>query len=146
MVRASQRSIAYARKRGWLVASTEIWVPIPGRPGGGIRRDAWGWCDAVVLRPASSGWEAVGIQACSMSTRAAHLQLLAAPELDTAIRAWLAVPGCHAELWAWAKRKVKRGGKAIRWELEITPLPAQDRPSAVLAPKRAREPSGSPSP
>lgn len=118
MVRASARSTAFAKRQGWTCWTTERWVPIPGMPGGGRRMDMGGWCDHVVIR----NGECVGVQSASMSGRAAHLSKMGSEPAASGIRAWLSVPGHRAELWSWRRIKVKRGGKAVRWECEVTPL------------------------
>lgn len=124
MIRASQRACEYARKHGWPYANVERWTPPrPPKPGEnpdmlhGKRHDAFGWIDMIVIYDAI-----IGVQACSMSTRAAHLAKIQADQtVLNNIQKWV-VNGGHAELWAFAKHKMKRGGVAARWELVVTNL------------------------
>jgi hypothetical protein len=58
-----------------------------------------------------------GIQCCGTSF-SAHDRKLLVDERENSI-AWLSTPGTTLELWGWRKVKVKRGGKAVRYEPRI---------------------------
>lgn len=109
------------KQLGWLVGRAEQWVNIPGHPAGGIRRDLFGWIDIVAITAETSP-QVIGIQACTMGDRAAHLaKMTASDEVTEAIMRWLSA-GCRAELWAFRKLLIKRGGKAVKWECAATDL------------------------
>ena len=112
------------RHPNWIVGRTEQWLPVASMPGGGVRRDLFGWMDLLLLRPSMDiiGIEAVGIQACAMTDRSRHLEKLRATDLSHLIAMWLDAPARGAELWAWRKLKSKRGGKAVKWAYEVTDL------------------------
>ena len=114
----SQRAMKLSRQNGWLCAKTEQWIAAPHMPGGGVRRDLFGWMDLIVLKDN----QIVGVQACAMSGRASHFNKLREPAVAEAIAEWIAHGG-GAELWAFSKRKVKRGGIAVRWHCDVTLLP-----------------------
>ena len=121
VVLMTQRTTAFLRRCGWLVGSTERFVQRPG--GFGFRVDLFGWIDLLALKEETRvGPCCIGIQACAMSGRGAHLKKIRQPEFLEDLRLWLTIPGHRAELWAWRKLKVKRGGKAVRWTHEVTDL------------------------
>lgn len=134
IVHTSARSLERCRKLGWIADKVERWVPMKGHPAGGQRKDFLGAFDIIALATDRPNGDAqgntwydpplcIGIQSCSMSGRAAHLAKLSEPETAARIREWLRCWSNRAELWAWRKLKVKRGGKAVRWECEVTALP-----------------------
>lgn len=85
-----------------------------------VRCDLAGIVDVLCWRDAglTAGLEVLGVQACAMDRRADHMRkLLAAP----ATAAWLA-SGARLEVWAWEKRKLKRGGVAIKWKPTVTEI------------------------
>jgi hypothetical protein len=92
----------------------------------GFRRDLMGWMD--VLAVTEGRHELIGIQACSMSTRSEHLRKMIVPQVWANIRRWVGGLDRKAEIWAWRKLKVKRGGKAMRWKHEVTDLGMLDSP------------------
>ena len=101
-----------------LIGKVEVFIHRPP-PLFGFRRDLFGWMDVLALG-ADGLW--YGVQSCAMSGRAAHLEKLGAPDLAQNIAAWMENPCHRAELWSWRKLLVKRGGVAVRWEVERTPL------------------------
>ena len=116
----TQRAMSVCKRKGWLAAKTEQWIAIPNHPAGGGRRDLFGWMDLIVLMPINL---TVGVQACPMSTRARHIDKLRSDkEIISRISEWCIRPKNRAELWAFRKQKVKRGGVAVRWTYEVTDL------------------------
>jgi hypothetical protein len=112
----TERSIQFCKKNGWRVGKVEMWVPKVN-----IRRDLFGWMDLLVWIPEEKKW--VGVQSCAMQHRADHLEKIKGrQEIQDALTDWLSIPGHDAELWSWRKLKVKRGGKAVRWEMDRTKL------------------------
>ena len=112
MTTTTQRSLALARKLGWTAEVVERWIPIPGHPGGGIRRDLYGALDILCCRENLSG--CFGIQSCSASALAAHKKTAEASE-----KLPFFLAGNRFEIWAWAKRG-ERGKRKLyrvkRWE------------------------------
>ena len=104
------RSLDKLRKDGWLAQVVEKWIPHTKR-----RLDLFGCIDIIALDGKPG---ALGIQATSGSNVASRItKALAEPKL----RSWLEA-GNRFEVWGWVKRKVKRGGKAMRWELRTEPI------------------------
>ena len=112
-----QRTLRACREAGRFVQKVEQWIsygtpkaqPRPGMPPG-IRRDAFGFIDILAIDTDSI----VAIQACT-SGRKAHWDKIIENEYALP---WLEAGGT-IELWSWSKKKVKRGGKAVRWTPNI---------------------------
>jgi hypothetical protein len=98
------RTLAYARKRGWLANVTERW-----NPHAFVRQDLFGFCDVLVLdgRPG-----ALAIQATAASNNAAP-RMRKLEELP-AVRAWL-LASLRVEVWSW--RKVGAAGARKTWSV-----------------------------
>lgn len=63
----TQRSLAYLREQGYLVAIVERW-----NPHARIRQDLWGWCDLLAIR--KSEVLAVQVTASAVSDRIKKIQ------------------------------------------------------------------------
>lgn len=112
-----QRTLRECREQGRFVEKVEQWVGYGGRnaqvkPGmpSGTRRDAFGFIDIIAIDTDAI----VAIQACT-TDRASHYAKII--ECEYALP-WLKAGG-KIEIWSWSKRKVIRGGKAIRWTAKI---------------------------
>ena len=115
------RTMGELRKLGCICAKVEHFNPyggarINGKPVG-IRQDLFGIVDILVLDP-ERGF--LGIQACSQSS-ASHLRKMREDRTQECID-WLQTPGGVLEVWCWRKVKLKRGGKAERWQPKVTEL------------------------
>ena len=75
----------------------------------GVRQDLFGFIDIIALDPERG---IVGVQSCGQS-HAAHKRKILEERNQEALE-WLKCGGT-IELWSWTKRKLKRGGKALRW-------------------------------
>lgn len=110
----TQRTLHAQRQLGRVCAIAERWQINPRAPAGGYRKDLFGFIDVVSLDPERG---IVAIQSCG-SSFSAHRKKLLEEECSEAVREWLRCGG-HVELWGWRKVKVKRGGKAERWEPRV---------------------------
>ena len=72
----TQRSLAYLREQGYLVAIVERW-----NPHARIRQDLWGWCDLLAIR--KNEVLAVQVTASAVSERIRKIQ---ESETVTAVR------------------------------------------------------------
>ena len=111
----TQRTLRALRHEGATCAVVEKWNPYAGprKPDGsavGIRQDLFGFIDILVLDP-ERGF--VGVQCCARSGHAAHRHKILEDCTELAME-WLKCGG-KIEIWSWAKQKLKRGGKAMRW-------------------------------
>ncbi len=100
----TSRSLKKLREEGWTVAVVERWNPYAK-----IRQDLFGFADLIAMKP---GERPLLIQTTSGDHVAARLAKIAANEHSaTALSA-----GFRIVAHGWRKLKVKRGGKAVRWE------------------------------
>jgi hypothetical protein len=88
-VTPTQRSLAYLREQGYLVAIVEHWNPFAR-----IRQDLWGWCDLLCIRKGEI--LAVQVTASAVSTRIKKIQ-----ESDTVQHVRDA--GIRIEVHGWRK-------------------------------------------
>jgi hypothetical protein len=107
-----ERTMAELRKRGLRYHKVETWNPHARR-----RVDMFNIIDVVALDALPDGAGILGIQVTDQKNYAAHYTALRDDEKKREpLAAWLRSGGTF-EIWAWAKYKVKRGGKAHRWRL-----------------------------
>jgi len=106
----TQRTLKAMREQGRLVANVEKFNRFGGTHG--IRIDAFGWIDLLVIDPADG---IIGVQSCGQDY-AGHVRKIT-EERNEAVYEWL--KHARAELWGWRKIKLKRGGKAMRWRPRI---------------------------
>jgi hypothetical protein len=137
MTSHTSRTLAALRDRGYETAIVERWIARAQR-----RIDAFGFADILAIKAgepilavqstgnASPGHnptqerirkltgtaEGVDDKEVAESNRRARLALL-----------WL-LAGGRIELYVWRKLKVKRGGKAYRWEPVLTEITVDDFP------------------
>lgn len=101
----TQRSLAEMRGRGCqLVAVTEHWNPFAH-----IRQDLFGILDLVCVKDGKT----IGVQTTSGSKVAARRDKMESSQAIAPLReaGWILL------IHGWRKVKVKRGGKAMTWEL-----------------------------
>ena len=103
-----QRTTAVIREQGYLYAKTEKWNHFAK-----IKTDLFNIFDLVVLKPFIG---IVGVQVCGSDYKSHERKILVEESKNT--RAWLDSFGL-IEIHAWAKRKKKRGGKAMVWVCRI---------------------------
>ena len=112
----TQRSLELARKMGWIADVCERWVPMKNHPGGGQRKDLFGFLDVVALTP----YGILGIQACA---RASHKNRMDKAILAPELKEWLRMRAGFV-VWSWAKT-----GKPLRWGVKaqgIVYYPGED--------------------
>jgi len=105
---ATQRTIRALKSQGRKCAIVEKWNPHVN-----IRQDLFRIIDILALDPERG---VIGIQ--TGTQRASHFRKITEDEAQNTID-WLETPGTVLELYTWRKVKVKRGGKAVRWEPRI---------------------------
>ncbi|MCP4262785.1 MAG: hypothetical protein GY774_35550 [Planctomycetes bacterium] len=113
----TQRTLRFLRQEGSLVDVAERWMINPRVPGGGFRKDLFGFVDLVVLDPDQG---IGGIQSCGQSF-AEHKRKLLDSECTQFVVEWLKCGG-YVELWGWRKVKLKKGGKAMRWKPRLAKI------------------------
>lgn len=101
------RSLAYFRKIGIAADKTERWQMVPGHPGGGVRKDSFGFIDILAIFPD----KIVAVQCCGATGVSSHKQKIAAiPQAAM----WLKSGGA-IHMHSWKKRK-KAIGRSF-WQL-----------------------------
>ncbi len=117
----TQRTLRELRKQGRLADICERWIMQPGHPGGGFRKDLFGFIDLIVLDPEQG---IIGVQSCGQDF-ASHRRKIMDSEATENVIEWLECGGV-CELWGWRKRKLKRGAKAMRWQPRIATFRLSD--------------------
>ena len=93
------RTLQECRKRQWLADVVERWIPVTNHPGGGIRKDLFGFVDVVAI----GDGHLIGIQATTVGNQSKRIEKIC-DECNEAARAWLMVGG-FIEVWGWKKYK-----------------------------------------
>lgn len=106
----TQRTKQKLAAEGWpLVAVVERW-----NPHARIRQDLFGCIDILAVR----GNETLAIQTTSKSAVSARVRKME----DNPAMPILRAAGWTIHVHGWRKVKVKRGGKAMRWECRVVDL------------------------
>ena len=115
-MRPTERTLGLLRDLGYWPGIVERWVPNPGSPGGGKRRDLYQIIDIIAIKPS----ETLGVQSCGQDV-SGHVKKLV--ELEGNLRAWLA--GDIRTFWLIGWRPLadykKNGERAMRdrWQPRI---------------------------
>ena len=97
------RELRYWREMGYVAAVVERWNCFSQ-----TRHDLFGMFDIV----AYDADDTIGIQ---VTTGTNHNKRVTKITTNPNLRRWLVGPGRRAVVASWAPRKVKRGGKAVRY-------------------------------
>lgn len=110
----TSRTLKYIREKGWVADMVERWMHMPTHPAGGFRKDMFGFGDIVAMGEGSI----IAIQSCGQAF-AQHDRKITEDELVAPnAKLWLENGG-RLILIGWRRVKLKRGGKAMRWEPRI---------------------------
>lgn len=115
----TQRTMRELRNQGRKCAIVEKFNTFVGKYG--IRQDLFGIIDIIALDPQRG---VIGVQSCGQDF-SGHWKKITIEHNQDAYD-WLTTPGAKLELWGWRKIKVKRGGKAMRWEPRIKEITLED--------------------
>lgn len=100
----TSRSLKMLREQGWSAGVVERYIAAIKR-----KQDLFGFADIVAMKP---GEVPLLVQATTGANLAARRTKIA--ENEEAAKALHS--GFRIVLHGWTRRKVKRGGKAVRWE------------------------------
>jgi hypothetical protein len=92
----------------------------------GVRQDLFGIIDIIALDKEQG---VIGVQSCGSAFSEHYKKIIIEHREDT--YEWLTTPGTKLELWGWRKVKVKRGGKAMKWEPRIQEITLEDLKDGV---------------
>ena len=116
MTSPTEKTLKALRDRGLKVGIVERWIP-----GARIRKDLFGIIDIIATAP---GAGIIGVQSTGTGF-SEHVKKLM--ENRQACIDWLSsTPDAHLELYGWRKLKVKRGGKAMKYEARIKEFTLED--------------------
>ena len=110
----TQRTLAELRRLGRRAEIVEKWQINPRHPAGGYRKDLFGFIDIICLDPERG---IIGVQSCGQNF-SEHSKTIMDSDVTQDVLEWIKCGGA-LELWGWRKVKIKRGGKAMRWEPRI---------------------------
>jgi len=108
----TSRTLEYLRSQGWLADKVEQFNPYAGKFG--QRKDMFGFADIIALGENSI----IAVQSCGQSFSEHNKKLTEDETVAPNVLKWLSCNG-RLILVAWRKVKLKRGGKAMRWEPRI---------------------------
>ena len=122
----TQRTKAMLKDKGIHCEVVEKWIQYgPNDPRRkwrpGERQDLMGIIDVLAFTKDNL----IGIQCCAGSGYSAHIRKLMEDRRDRT-ELFLSYPYTRLEIHAWRKVKVKRGGKATRWEPRICVIDQSD--------------------
>lgn len=133
---ATKMSLEHIRAEGWTTVGVAEQT-IHGKKAGGapmvFKRDLWGFVDIAAAHP-TLGF--LFIQATTSSNAAKRVTKILTETPDQARDVLLA--GGIIEVWSWSRRKVKRGGTAVKWHLERRPVTLADLQETEQCPTSPR--------
>src|SRR3990167_540279 len=104
------RTLRFLKQKGIICDVVERFNPYIGKFG--ARIDTFHFIDVLALDPIKG---IVAVQCCGQTGHAEHKRKILENEIAPE---WIKSGG-KIELWSWSKRKLKRGGKAIRWTPKV---------------------------
>jgi len=115
----TSRTLEYIRTRGWVSDKVEQFNPYAGRFG--QRKDMFGFADIVAMGENSI----IAIQSCGQAF-SEHLKKITTDEYAASMAYTWIENGGRILLIGWRKVKLKRGGKAMRWQPRIKEFTKED--------------------
>ncbi len=115
----TSRTLEYLRKQGWVADKVEQFNPYAGKFG--HRKDMFGFGDIVAMGEGNI----YAIQSCG-SSYAEHNRKITEDERVAPLALKWIENGGKLLLIAWRKIKLKRGGKAMRWQPRIKEYKIKD--------------------
>lgn len=111
----TSRTLEYLRSQGWLADKVEQWNPYAGKFG--QRKDMFGFGDIVALGENSI----IAVQSFGQDFQGHYRKLTQDEYVAPNAMKWIECGG-RILLIGWRKVKLKRGGKAMRWQPRIKEL------------------------
>lgn len=108
----SSRTLALIREWGWDVDKVERFISFAGKFG--QRKDMFGFGDYVAMGDGSI----IAIQSCGQAFSEHHRKITEDEKVSPMALKWIQCGG-RLILIGWRKTKLKRGGKAMRWNPRI---------------------------
>ena len=117
----TQRTLEYYRNQNYVCDVVERWIRNPKHPAGGFRKDFLGFADLIALGEGSI----IAIQSCGTSFSEHNKKILEDELVAPNAILWIESGG-RLILIGWRKVKMKRGGKAMRYEPRIKEYSTKD--------------------
>lgn len=108
----TSRTFEYLRSQGWDADKVEQFNAYAGKFG--QRKDMFGFGDIVAMGENSI----IAVQSCGQAFSAHHKKITEDEKVAPLALKWLQCGG-RIMLIGWRKVKLKRGGKAMRWQPRI---------------------------
>lgn len=115
----TSRTLEYLRSQGWIADKVEQWNPYAGKFG--QRKDMFGFGDVVALGEN----RIIAVQSCGQAFSEHDKKITQDENVAPVALRWIECGG-RLLLIGWRKVKLKRGGKAMRWEPRIKEYTGQD--------------------
>jgi len=115
----TSRTLEYLRSQGWVADKVEQFNAYAGKFG--QRKDMFGFGDIVAMGEGSI----IAIQSCGQAFSEHHKKITEDEKVAPMALLWLENGG-RLILIGWRKVKLKRGGKAMRWQPRIKEYAAAD--------------------
>lgn len=115
----TERTLEHFRNEGWFIDVSEKWIRSPGMPGGGYRKDLFGFMDMVAMKP---GEGIMAIQATSGANTSSRINKIKR-ECHLAARAWLEAGG-RIQVWGWKYYLKEKEG--LHWRSKVTEVEEAD--------------------
>lgn len=116
----TSRTLEYIRSQGWTADKVEQFNPYAGKHG--KRKDMFGFADIVAIGENTT----IAIQSCGQAFAEHDRKIREDPEVAPNALKWIKVPSNRIMLIGWRKVKLKRGGKAMRWQPRIKEYTLKD--------------------
>jgi hypothetical protein len=108
----TSRTLEYLRSQGWVADKVEQFNAYAGKFG--QRKDMFGFGDIVAMGEGSI----IAIQSCGQAFSEHHKKITEDEKVAPNALLWIQNGG-RLILIGWRKVKLKRGGKALRWQPRI---------------------------
>jgi len=108
----TSRTLEYLRSLGWVADKVEQYNPHAGKFG--QRKDMFGFCDIVAMGEGNI----IAVQSCGQAFSEHDKKITEDEIVAPNAHLWIKNGG-RLILVGWRKVKLKRGGKAMRWEPRI---------------------------
>jgi hypothetical protein len=115
----TSRTLNYLREQGWIADKVEQFNPYAGKFG--QRKDMFGFGDIVAMGENSI----IAVQSCGQAFAEHNRKITEDEKVAPKALRWIECGG-RLILIGWRKVKLKRGGKAMRWQPRIKEYSRED--------------------
>jgi len=113
----TERTLKSLLEQGYTAGVVERWIPIPKLPGGGLRKDLFGFGDIVACR------DHILLVQCTSGVNVNKRLAKIMDECRDPAKVWLECGG-RIEVWGWRELKVKVNRRS--WQPRIVSITLED--------------------